>query len=130
MSTTLNTLPPCLLVRLPDSMKDFFREQGYISSNIFENRTSARLGVRCASALEVTNSPPFIRRTESLYQVLIKDLSKKGLGLIAHQQLYPLEEFWVELLGKRVQATVVRCRKIDAFCYEVGSRIISVNAVI
>jgi hypothetical protein len=127
MSLAIEEQKPPLLVRLPHSMKDFLDEQGYVASNIFENRTAARLRVRCESTLRILSSPPFVRRSEQSFQVLIKDLSKNGIGLFAHLQVYPLETFWLELLGRRIQATVVRCRKIDPFCFEVGGLIASVS---
>jgi len=124
MNAILSQTNPDLLVRLPEELKGYREEQGFIPSNIFENRTTARLRVRCESRFGIISSPPFVFRTESQFQVLMKDLSKYGIGIITHQQLYPLETFWVELLGKQIRASVVRCRKLGEKCFEVGGRIL------
>ena len=118
---------PPLLVKLPVGKSDFFREHGYAESNIFEKRGSARLRIRCEARLELTSSPPFITRTAFVWTVLVKDLSRSGLSILCHFQLYPLESFSIKLLGRDIQASVVRCRKLGASCYEIGGRISSIH---
>ena len=115
-----------LLVQLPAKLSDFMNEQGYAPTCQFEHRTAARLRVRCEAALSITSSPAFLQRTDFQLIVLIKDLSRSGIGILCHQQLFPVETFSVHLLDREVYASVVRCRKLGIRCYEVGASISSV----
>jgi hypothetical protein len=123
MITQPSQTQTALLVELPASLGNFFDERGYIPSNLFENRSNARLKVRCETSLTILTWPAFVQRHQTHLKILVKDLSKKGIGILCHQQMYPLETFAVELLGRSLQATVVRCRKLGDRCYEVGARL-------
>lgn len=113
-------------VKLPFALRNFFNEKGYAASNIFENRTTARLKIRCEAVLHLTVTPAFLARSELDFQVLVKDMSKTGIGILCHRQLYPTESFCIELMGRQIHAAVVRCRKLGESCYEVGARISTV----
>jgi len=57
-------------------------------------------------------------------QVYLKDMSRAGVCFLHSGQLYPLEEIELVLAsGERHQATIVRCRKIAALCYETAARL-------
>ena len=112
---------PPLLVELPPELANFFDEGGYVSTTIFEQRSNARLRVRTISSLRILYTMPFSKRTCLRSRALIKDLSKKGIGILLHEQLWPGERFCVELLGRLIIAEVVRCRKLGHRCFEIGS---------
>lgn len=116
--------PECSLrVKLPADMRDFFNEAGYVSTVLNEQRTSARLRVRCEAVIHSTYTPPFMNRVEKRARVLVKDLSKCGIGILHHQQMFPTERFCIELHERRLHVTVVRCRKLGDSCFEVGASI-------
>lgn len=119
----------CLSVRLPPEMSKFFDESGYIATVIGEQRSSARLRVRCEALIHSTYTPPFLMRLEKRARVLVKDLSRSGIGILLHQQMYPTERFWIELNYRRLHVTVVRCRKIGDACFEVGASIEAIEAL-
>ena len=112
-----------MCVRLPPEMGNFFNESGYISTIVGEQRSSARLRVRCEALIHSTYTPPFLMRAEKRARVLVKDLSRSGVGILLHQQMYPTERFWIELNHRRLHVTVVRCRKLGDACFEVGASI-------
>lgn len=120
--------PGGLQVKLPPEMSNFFNETGYVTMVINEQRANARLRVRCQSVIESTYTPPFLNRTEKRAQVLVKDLSRSGIAILHHQQMYPAERFSMELHHRKLHATVVRCRKRGDSCFEIGARIDSVEA--
>ena len=118
-----------LYVQLPSGMSNFFNETGYIGSIIGEQRSSARLRVRCEATIQSTYTPPFLIRTETRGRVLVKDISRSGIGILFHQQMYPTERFWIELKHRRLHVTVMRCRKLGAACFEVGASIEAIESL-
>lgn len=118
-----------LLVALPPEMSNFFQEGGYIGTTFDEHRCNARLRVRTEANLRMLYSVPFAKRTSTRGRVLVKDMSRKGIGILFHTQLWPTEKFSLELHGRLVIAVVVRCRKIGPNCYETGAIIENVQAI-
>ncbi|MGN6137036.1 MAG: hypothetical protein ACTHOU_21340 [Aureliella sp.] len=116
-----------LLVRLPPEMAGFFREAGYAPTTHSEKRCNARVRVRCESVITSLFLPPFVRRGQTAARVLVKDLSRTGISILAHQQMWPTETFALELHRRRLSARVVRCRKIADYCYEVGAVIFDIE---
>ncbi len=55
--------------------------------------------------------------------VIVKDLSRTGVGFLAHEQWYPDQEFSLLTPGAEVHGRVVRVRYVDQFCYSVGGLI-------
>lgn len=116
-----------LLVQLPEQMSGFFSEAGYLETVFCELRGQARLRVRCISVLESEFLPPFLGIKQRRAKVFIKDLSRSGLGLLSHEQLWPCETFFVVLQGRRLNVRVVRCRKLAQACFEVGGVVLTID---
>ena len=119
--------PLPMLVQLPPEMSNFFVESGYLETVYGELRGQSRLRVRCPAVLQSDFVPPFTQRDKRLAKVLIKDMSRSGLGILSHEQLWPGETFWIELRDRRLHIRVVRCRKIADRCFEVGGVVMSVD---
>lgn len=116
-----------LLVQLPEQMSGFFKEAGYLETVFCELRGQARLRVRSLSLLESDFLPPFLGIKQRRAKVLIKDLSRSGLGLLSHEQLWPGETFFIGLQGRRLHVRVVRCRKLAQACFEVGGVVLTIG---
>jgi len=110
-----------LLVRLPATMANFFNEVGYMPTAFVEKRSHARMRVRCESMITCVSAPAFVKRELTASRVLVKDLSRCGVGVLSHQQMWPTETFFIELNNRRLSARVVRCRKLGESCYEIGA---------
>lgn len=118
-----------LCVQLPPQMSNFFSETGYVGTIIDEQRSSARLRVRCEAVIQSTYAPPFLIRPQTRGRVLVKDLSRTGIGILFHQQMYPTERFWIELQHRRLHVTVIRCRKLGDSCFEIGASIEAIESL-
>ena len=108
---------------LPASLAAFFSEPGYCDSTFFEDRKLLRLRIRCKAVMAIEYSPPSIPRKVPQAIVFVKDISKQGIGIISHQQIWPEEKLLICFHGRRVRATTSRCRRIAEFCWEVGGEI-------
>ena len=118
-----------LLVQLPPHMANFFSEVGYMPTTFVERRSNARMRVRCEAVITSLFIPPFAKRTGQRARILVKDLSRTGLSILSHQQMWPTETFSIELHKRKLDVRVVRCRKLGERCYEVGAVIFSIEAL-
>ncbi len=121
-------------VVLPDNLKAFFYESGYLPTTAEEARTNARLRVRSIGDILMIQTPSILRfglmeRGRRAGKVLIKDLSRTGIGVLYHQQIYPQELFQVRFQGRLINAVAVRCRRLGEKCYETGARIVSLETL-
>ncbi|MEW4562537.1 hypothetical protein AB1K70_08425 [Bremerella sp. JC770] len=65
---------------------------------------------------------PEVERSEQLSLGLITNISKDGIGLLYHMQLYPKERFVLRLENSGLMRfSVARCRKLGPKCYEIGA---------
>ena len=123
-----------LLVKLPDELKAFYRESGYLPTTAVEYRTNARLRVRSDGDIKFTFTPAALTKNPEFRQVregkaLIKDLSKGGIGVLYHEQIFPEERFQLFFQGRIIEVTVVRCRRLNEACYEIGGRVIEIRTL-
>ena len=122
-----------LQVMLPEHMQSFFNESGYQPTTASEFRGNARLNVRAEVCVKFTETPAMLKAIPGqdidTGIGLLKDLSKTGIGLLYHRQLFPCQKLEVDFQGRRLHAVVVRCRRLGEKCYEVGGRILGVHAL-
>ncbi len=123
-----------LEVILPEELKAFFYESGYLSTTADETRRNARLRVRSVGDILLTHTPASLRvglqnRSRRAAKVLIKDLSRSGIGVQYHQQIYPEEQFQIRFQGRLINTVCVRCRRLGHKCYEIGGRVVSLETI-
>lgn len=125
-----------LEVILPEHWHAFFNETGYAPSTPSEERSNARLRVRSAGELTFFNTPAALQASvqdemleKSAGQVLIKDLSRGGIGILYHRQIFPEQQFRIHFQGRRIEAVAVRCRRLGDRCFETGGRILSLETL-
>jgi hypothetical protein len=125
MSSLIRSIPDgnqCKIV-LPPSLENFFQEAGYCESTYYEGRKNSRLRIRCKATLVIEASPPSIERPEQTAIVFVKDISKRGIAILCHQQLWPEEKLLICFQQRQVRASAVRCRRLDECCWECGAEI-------
>ncbi len=110
-------------VVLPSSLENFFQESGYCNPTFFEDRSSARIKLRCEATMIIEQGLASISRVESNYVVLIKDISRRGVSILSHEQIWPEELIYVHFQNRELRAKVVRCRRLGPSCYECGAQI-------
>jgi hypothetical protein len=122
---------PPLKVILPEELQRFYAEQGYLATMPHEDRGHARLNVRTQGRIRfyptVSGLPiDLIPVDERRGAVLVKDLSKTGIAILYHRQIFPGERFDILIHGRAIDATAVRCRRVGRQCYETGAAINSI----
>ncbi len=124
---------PELQVVLTAELARFWDESGYEPSTAYEERAAPRLRVRAEGLIEFTRLPPAMARqgtirSETRGKVLVNDISRSGIGILFHQQIFPGEEFEVRFGGHSIQAKAVRCKKYGLACFRTGAILLSSSA--
>lgn len=117
------------LIEMPkDVYDDFFRGRGYSPSTVDEKRRRARLAVRDEARVAFANTPNrYQERADQELYALVKDLSRGGIAILYHEQVFPEDMFRVYFQSRTVTAIAVRCRKLGPKCFEVGARVLDAS---
>lgn len=125
---------PQLKVVLPSGMEYFFSERGYAPSAADDLRSSQRLRVRSHADIAFIDMPRAVQAEIGLERtktgrVIVSDLSRTGIGILFHEQIFPLETFEVHFQGRVLSVTAVRCRRLGDLCFETGGTVTSVRTL-
>lgn len=123
-----------LLVQLPDELRAFYKESGYLPTTAQEYRSNARLRVRSDGDIRFTETPLALAKNPDFRQdregkALIKDLSKTGIGVLYHEQIFPEEQFQIFFQGRVIHVVTVRCRRLSEACYEIGGKVKAIESL-
>lgn len=82
----------------------------------------------CASAaLEYRQSFQSMRRPSTWHRIYTVNLARGGLSFLHSEQLFPQERAGIILLdGGDHDIEIVRCRRIQDRCFEIGARFVKV----
>jgi len=65
---------------------------------------------------------PWLRRSNGYYRVMIRDVSRGGIGFLHSEEMFPDEKArFVFLNGTERGLIVKRCRRIGPKCYQIGA---------
>ena len=108
-------------VQLTESLiESLGTERGVTRTNPFEHRRAARFRCNGECITKISEQSFQMPGQESESHAIVRDLSRKGMGIIAHQQWYPEQTVEVQMPKASLTARVARVRKIGPFCFEVG----------
>jgi hypothetical protein len=121
-------------INLPESWGEFLCQSGLTGSGESDRRQFSRWRNPTLAGLLHCETFPVIPRDQQWHPIYIKDLSFSGAVFINSEQLYPLEQMRLlfvddvssRLLRKDCFRTieVVRCKRVQANCYEVAARFV------
>lgn len=78
-----------------------------------------------SAALEYRQSFPSIRRPSTWHRVYTINLARGGLSFLHSEPLFPRERAGIVLLdGSDHEIEIVRCRRIQDCCFEIGCRFV------
>ena len=125
-STEFDSLVSSLPMRilLPSHLEEALeRERGACETNPFENRTAVRFRCNGRAVMELKDSSSAYPSQDKRVIVIVRDLSRSGMGVISHQQWFPDQEVDILVENGVLTATVVRARRIASRCYEIGTKV-------
>lgn len=116
----LNSIP--MKVELPPALEQALEvERGVVDSTPFEARRTVRFRCRGNAVVFLLESPFEVEGQEATAAVIVRNVSRTGLGLIAHQQYYPEQRVMLVLENSTMEGRIARARKIGPACFEIGA---------
>ncbi len=118
-------------VELPDNWKPtYFDEHGVAKPSLDERRRFARHAFRTKAVLEIETSLPAIERSAERVAVLLRDVSRNGVGFLHAEQLFPNERCRLWLPTNLVPINVLCCRQFNPRCYLIGAQFVESDEVV
>lgn len=109
-------------VQIPRTKLEELSKIGPTSPTLADERRRVRFRKLKRAIICCDRTLPSIERTRQLSLGLMLNISKEGIGMLYHLQLYPQERFVMRIVGyDLLRLTVVRCRKLGPKCYEIGA---------
>jgi hypothetical protein len=113
-------------VQLTESLIELFgSERSVARTNLFELRASTRFPCHGECITRVVDIDFRMPGQELESRAIVQDLSRKGVGIITHQQWYPEQALELQMPSATLSTRVARVRKLGPFCYEVGLIIVA-----
>jgi len=109
-------------VQIPRTKLDELKKSGPVESKNAELRRFVRFRQLKRGILRCEPTFPEVERSQQLSIGLVTNISRDGIGLLYHLQLYPSERFALRIENSGLMRfTVKRCRKLGPMCYEIGA---------
>ena len=113
---------PCEVALPPQWRDSFFSETGVMATIPDERRRFARHRTRTRNVLETETTLPSFERQSTRGIVMLRDISRWGVGFLHAEQLYPLEHCRLWLPTRKATVRVTACRKFGPQCYLIGAQ--------
>jgi hypothetical protein len=115
---------PCEL-NLPSSWEYFVPDSKTINSGPGERRGFGRHRYCTLAALQYRQTFPKLKRSLSWRRIYTLNRSSSGVLFYHSEQLFPKEQMSIVLMeGQSNNIEIVRCRRLNAKCFEIGARFI------
>jgi hypothetical protein len=110
-------------IQLTPDLKKSLEERGAEAPFLFEARSATRFRCNATATAKLLRSKLSVPNQEVDSLVIVKNVSRTGVGLICHQQWFPSQEIELSLATGKIHGHVARARRIAPSCYEVGIEI-------
>jgi hypothetical protein len=110
-------------ILLTPDLKKSLDERGTDDPNLFEARGAARFRCNATATAKLLRSQLVLVNQEVDSLVIVRNVSRSGVGLICHQQWFPEQEIELTLGTGKIHGRIARARRIAPSCYEVGIEI-------
>jgi hypothetical protein len=114
-----------LSLAIPPQVQLELRQRGPISTCDKDVRVAPRFRCKGPAVLEWIESPSGLPLQFPTTQVIVKNLSRTGLSVLADRQWFPEQVVKIHLPSAVVLAKVVRARRLGSRCFDIGFRIVN-----
>jgi len=108
-------------IQLPDQFADLENRRGVLPAQALDMRRTTRLYCPGKLLIESFASLPSVPRNHQYVVGYSIDISASGIRFLHDTELYPGEQVTLWTSAQRLTGTVVRCRRLNELCYEVGA---------
>jgi len=124
LKTLLKVLP--FRVLIPPGWKRTAGRHGDRPTAVHDDlRRFARAACSASAVIEVEPTLPAFPREADLHVILMKDLSRQGVGFLHCEQLFPGECLHLLLPNGSLRYVVRRCLRHNERCFEIGAELAS-----
>lgn len=112
---------PCEIV-LPDHLRGHAHATQQLFDPQDDRRRFPRQRCRVSAALKYYDTFPALRRNAEMHRVMLRDLSRGGVGFLHSEEMFPGE--YARLVfpnGTERHLQIKRCRRTGPKCYFVGA---------
>ncbi|MCU0710197.1 MAG: hypothetical protein MUF23_18120 [Pirellula sp.] len=109
---------------LPPRVREELQRKGTGAAIHNDNRESPRFRTNGPAILTWISSPPAVDQSHTTCQVIVRDISKTGVGILTSSQWFPEQLGKLEFAVGEMTVKVMRSRRIGPRCFEVGARIL------
>jgi hypothetical protein len=112
-------------VQLPDDPEQYFSAVGAVPSVSEDQRRYLRTQLRVVAALQYRRSLPALKRANQWYKIVMRDISRSGVSFLHSEQVFPTEQLMLVMPDCKPRCIeVMRCRRLNESCYEIGANFI------
>jgi hypothetical protein len=109
---------------LPPRVREDLQRKGIGAAMHDDNRESPRFRTNGPAIFTWDSSPAAINNSRVARQVIVRDLSKTGIGILTSCQWFPQEVGKLQFAIGDMVVKVMRARRLGPRCFEIGARII------
>ena len=117
-------LPPIRKVLVPEKLRPRLPVGSPLPTQPGDLRRYVRFVSDFEAVLQVLEKWPEPSPSRQPYLVPIHNISREGLQLFHHEQLFPDDRIQLKLLSSTRVYRIVRCRRVTDMCYELGAQIV------
>lgn len=108
-------------IQLPEQLADLENRRGILPAEPNDMRRTARVYCPGKVLVESFATLPAVPRNHQYVVGYSVDISTTGIRFLHDTELYPGESVTLWTSAQRLTCTVVRCRRLNSHCYEVGA---------
>ncbi|MFO0014727.1 MAG: hypothetical protein ACK553_18480 [Planctomycetota bacterium] len=109
---------------MPARVREELQRKGVGTAMHDDNRESPRFRTNGPAIFSWESSPPAFDHPHPTRQVIVRDLSRTGVGILTSTQWFPEESGKLEFAIGSMIVKVMRARRLGPRCFEIGARII------
>jgi len=109
---------------LPPRVREDLQRKGIGAAMHDDNRESPRFRTNGPAIFTWDSSPAGINNPRVARQVIVRDLSKRGIGILTSCQWFPEEVGKLQFAIGDMVVKIMRARRLGPRCFEIGARII------
>jgi hypothetical protein len=109
---------------IPVRLREELQRKGLGVAMRDESREFPRFRTNGPAIFSWENSPPALENPHPTRQVVVRDLSRTGVGILTSSQWFPEELGKLQFAIGDMVVKVMRARRLGPRCFEIGARII------
>jgi hypothetical protein len=109
---------------IPQRVNEELQRKGIAATVRGDSREWPRFRTSGPAILSWLSSPVAVIKPQPTRQVIVRDLSKTGVGFLTSSEWYPEQVGKLEFAVGALTIKVMRSRRVGSRCYEIGARIL------